>query len=129
MSGIGMEALLKRIAKVDREIADLGERLALKHEERKQIVKDAQDTLNEISLQGKPVATHPYTRRPGRLRGPGTGTPHRNRFRSLTDAQVREIRAKWATGKHTQRALGEKHGVTEAVISQLIQGTTYKDVE
>jgi hypothetical protein len=46
----------------------------------------------------------------------------------LTEAEVRDIRAAYATGRFSQRALGEAYGVSQTNVSQLVRGNTWARV-
>ena len=46
----------------------------------------------------------------------------------LTEQQVLEIRADWATGKYTQKELAEKHNVSRPLISQIVNRKIWKHI-
>jgi hypothetical protein len=46
----------------------------------------------------------------------------------LTEEQVREIRARYASGQATRASLGEEYGVHATVIGRIIAGTAWKGV-
>lgn len=46
----------------------------------------------------------------------------------LTEADVREIRSAYASGRVSQRALGERYGVTQRVIGRIVRGTAWRHV-
>lgn len=46
----------------------------------------------------------------------------------LTEAQVRDVRRRYATGLVLQRELAEEHGMTHSAINALLLGKTYRSV-
>ena len=116
-----METLLKRIGKIDSQIEALKEQITEKQRERQEILDTARATLDTLrptkQVNGTPAQ-----------RGPQKGTPN-TRQRSLTDKQVREIRALYASGKHSQRELGEMYGgLAQPVINSIVHRRTYQEV-
>ena len=61
-------------------------------------------------------------------RNPGAQRGERNPTAKLTDEQADEIRALYAAGDISQRALGERFGVCQPVISRIVRGTGYGNV-
>ena len=58
-----------------------------------------------------------------------TKAKHSNLHNSkLTEQQVLEIRADWATGKYTQKQLAEKYDVSISLISQIVNRKTWKHI-
>lgn len=51
--------------------------------------------------------------------------PHKK----LTVAKVRQIRRSYATGRWSQRELGEKYGVHQVTISAVVRGVTWLGVD
>jgi|KBSMisStaDraftv2_1062788.scaffolds.fasta_scaffold266070_4 hypothetical protein len=116
-----METLLKRVARIDNQIEVLQEQIVLKQRERQEILDSARATLDTL---------RPAKHVNGMAqRGPAKGTPN-TRQRSLTDKQVREIRTKYASGKYSQRELGEMYGgLAQPVINSIVHRRTYQEVE
>lgn len=54
------------------------------------------------------------------------GEAHRNAL--LTEAQVIEMRALWATGAWTQVALGKRYGVTNHAVGKVLHGQNWRHV-
>jgi len=52
----------------------------------------------------------------------------RNSFSKLTDSIVREIRAEYATGGVTLKALGDRYGVHKTGIHKIVKGETWRHV-
>lgn len=50
----------------------------------------------------------------------------RHRAAKLTEAQVMEVRTKYATGRYTLRVLAAEYGLTLTPMSQLVRGVTWK---
>ena len=46
----------------------------------------------------------------------------------LTEQQVLEIRADWATGKYTQKQLAKKYDVCQQLISQIVNRKIWKHI-
>ena len=86
------------------------------------------DNMRDMAQKGR----HFSKTKPERLaRGEKHGTKtkpdriakgERHGMAKLTDQQVRDIRANWALCRVTQRALGERYGVTQAHVSLLVKG-------
>jgi hypothetical protein len=53
-------------------------------------------------------------------RGRGGGIGERNHGAKLTSDQVLSIRALWSTGAHSQKEIGEKFGLTQAQVSNIV---------
>ena len=51
------------------------------------------------------------------------------RHTKLTPAKVRQIRRSYATGRWSQRELGEKYGVHQVTISAVVRGVTWLAVD
>ena len=64
-----------------------------------------QDNMTQRDARGRQVSP------------PGEG----NGMAKLTDSKVLEIRARYATGLITQRALGEEYGVSQTVVSLIVR--------
>ena len=52
-----------------------------------------------------------------------------NKSAKLTDEQVREMRTLYAAGNVTQVALGQKYGINQTVVSDIVRRQTWKHVE
>ena len=127
MSTTGIEGLLKRIAHIEGEIAKLTEQVAAKQRERQSIIDEARSTLDGLTRSRPKIVNGVGRGNHDSRRGPQKGTPN-HKQRSLTDAQVRELRAKWETGEFSQRELGEQYGLAQPVISSIVHRRTYQDV-
>jgi len=55
-------------------------------------------------------------------------TPKGEILGKLTELQVKEIRAKYETGKYTQQKLGEDYGICTAAICQIVNRKTWKHI-
>lgn len=122
---MSIDKLLLRAARIEDEIEALKARIAAKTNERQAILDQARAELDALTPRrtngvGRGNHTSP--------RGPVKGTPN-TKQRSLTDAQVREMRALHATGKYSQRELGEMFGgLAQPVVNSIIHRRTYQDV-
>lgn len=126
MKTTGLEGLLQRIAKVEAEIATLTEKVAAKQRERQAIIDSARSTLDGLT-RSRPKIVGVGRGNHDSRRGPQKGTPN-HKQRSLTDDQVRELRAKWETGEFSQRELGEQYNLAQPVISSIVHRRTYQEV-
>lgn len=119
----GIEGLLKRVSRIEGEIADLQGRVVAKQRERQALINEAKAALNALGPNKSGVGRGNHDSR----RGPQKGTPN-TKQRSLTSAQVRKMRAEWATGEFSQRELGEKYGLAQPVVNSIVHRKTYQDV-
>ena len=122
---MNIDKVLQRVARIDGEIETLNERIVTKQAERQALIDQARGALDALfPRSNKGVGRGNHTT----PRGPEKGTPN-HKQRSLTPKQVREIRAKWATGEFSQRELGEQYGgLPQPVISSIVHRKTYADV-
>lgn len=56
-------------------------------------------------------------------------TPARSGRRSVSDADVLEVRAEWATGKWKVPDLAYIFGLTPTIVRGIVRGETYRDVK
>jgi DNA invertase Pin-like site-specific DNA recombinase len=114
----------QRIAKIDRQIQILEASLAEKKAERKEVVKlllaEAEESLKELRRE----YVRPYA---GKKRGVPKGTPNK-KHRKFSDAQVREMRKKFANGT-SQEELSKEYGSPQPVISRIVNRLNYSDVD
>lgn len=52
----------------------------------------------------------------------------RHPFAKLTEAQVREILARWKVGNITQKALAHQYDVSQTLVSQIVRGIWWKHI-
>lgn len=123
MSTTGIEGLLKRVARIEGEIADLQAKVVAKQRERQEVIDQARAAINALGPNKSGVGRGNHTSK----RGPQKGTPNIKQ-RSLTDAQVREMRDMWASGNYSQRELGEKYSLAQPVVNSIVHRRTYQDV-
>lgn len=55
-------------------------------------------------------------------------TPRPHSQRMLADFEVREIRHLYATGRHSQRALGRLYNVSRETIYRVVNAISYKEI-
>lgn len=74
---------------------------------------DARDNNRDKSAKGR---SNPYDRRGAR-----------NPKARLTESDVREIRALYARGNLSQREIGERFGIKQAQVSEIVRGVSWND--
>jgi DNA-binding NarL/FixJ family response regulator len=114
--------VLGKVARIDRDIEALNEKIAAKQNEKLALLNEAQAVLDALRPpSSKPKGYH------GRRRGPAKGTPNMI-HRSLTPKQVREIRRMAAKGI-SQSAIGAKFELSQPTVSSIVRRLTYQDVD
>lgn len=120
--------VINRVARLEKDIAALNERIKAKQAEKQALLNEAQAVLDSLRPQPVPQprgnGAHSYS---GRRRGPAKGTPN-TLHRSLTPAQVREIRKLAAQGT-PQTFIGKKFGLSQPTVSTIVRRLTYADVK
>ena len=91
----------------------------------KEIHKDYQDLYPNMEVLKRIILGYTYTT----VGNIPTKAQIRNTNAKLTEQQVKEIRNSYVKGKTSYRELGEKFGLSETAVMNIIKRKTYKNVD